>query len=132
MKALTITIPGEPKRKERPRVNTRTGNVYTPSTTTSAEAVIAQEVKSHCVGWGEPPYWTKGNVRVDVLFVTHKNPKNPAGRMDVDNCAKLVMDALNKLVWADDSQVSDLVASIRRGAEHGEPRTEITLEWEAA
>lgn len=132
MNRLMITIPGAPKRKERPRFNTRTGSVFTPRTTTDAEEAIAQEVKAQFVGWGEPPYVPDGEVRVTVWFVTHKNPKNPAGRMDVDNCAKLVMDALNKIVWADDSQVSDLMAFIRRGKEYGPERTVITLEWDAA
>jgi Holliday junction resolvase RusA-like endonuclease len=127
---IQITIPGEPQSKGRPRFNTKTGNVYTPKTTSDAEDAIAETVKAHCVGWGEPPYAPASEVRVSLHFVSHKNPKNPAGRRDVDNCAKLVLDALNKLVWADDSQVSSLNATIVRGPEHGEPRTEITLVWD--
>ena len=131
MMELVITIPGEPQNKERPRFNTKTGNVYTPTATRNAEDAIAQTVKAHCAGWGDPPY-TDAEVRVTLHFVSHINPKRRAGRKDVDNCAKLVLDALNKIIWADDSQVSSLTATIARGAEHGDPRTEIRLEWEQA
>ena len=37
----------------------------------------------------------------------------PTGKPDLDNCIKLLMDALNKLVWVDDAQVVRLSASKR-------------------
>jgi Holliday junction resolvase RusA-like endonuclease len=35
----------------------------------------------------------------------------PTGRPDVDNVAKLVLDALNGVFWRDDAQIVDLAAT---------------------
>ena len=51
----------------------------------------------------------------------------PTGRPDASNLAKLVEDALNGLVWADDAQVVDLV--VRKFYTTGEPGTEVTVRW---
>jgi Holliday junction resolvase RusA-like endonuclease len=37
----------------------------------------------------------------------------PAGRPDVDNLAKLAMDALNGVFWIDDAQIADLTVTKR-------------------
>ncbi len=43
--------------------------------------------------------------------------------MDIDNFIKLVLDAANKVLWADDAQVAALGATLVRGSER--PRTEV-------
>lgn len=54
-----------------------------------------------------PKSWSKKRVR-EAFWVT--------GKPDCDNIAKLVADALNKIVWHDDSQIADLTVK-RRFAE---------------
>lgn len=49
----------------------------------------------------------------------------PAVKPDADNFAKLVKDALNRVVWVDDAQVVDLM--VRKFYTPGEPCTEITV-----
>ena len=46
-------------------------------------------------------------------------------RADVDNYAKAIMDALNKLAYADDSQVDEL--TVTRHVDPSEPRCEVTI-----
>lgn len=50
-------------------------------------------------------------------------------RRDLDNMAKLVMDALNSVVWADDAQVVGLQASVIRGSDT--PKTLVTIRTSA-
>ena len=35
------------------------------------------------------------------------------GRPDVDNCSKLVLDALNGILWRDDAQICELSVTRR-------------------
>jgi len=52
-------------------------------------------------------------------------------RVDLDNLAKIPLDALNELAWEDDSQIVSLIAS--KHLDRDNPRTEIelwTTEWE--
>lgn len=53
----------------------------------------------------------------------------PTGRPDLDNCCKLVTDALTGVAWKDDDQVVQLTAS-KHYADDGPPRTEIRLEFD--
>ncbi len=57
-----------------------------------------------------PPSWSKQK-REDAL----RGLKRPTGRPDVDNYAKIVLDALNGIAWKDDSQVWQLTATKRYG-----------------
>lgn len=112
----TFTIHDNPKRKERPR-GLKTGGVYTPPATKAAEKVVVQHFQQVMPGWEPEPDLTYGLL---VEFVTTEGSK-----VDVDNCLKLVMDALNKTMWLDDIQVGATFCYISRG--RGEPRTEVEL-----
>ena len=57
-----------------------------------------------------PPSWSKQK-REDAL----RGLKRPTGRPDVDNYAKIVLDALNGIAWKDDAQVCELTATKRYG-----------------
>jgi Holliday junction resolvase RusA-like endonuclease len=48
-------------------------------------------------------------------------------RSDVDNLAKTILDALNGVVWFDDSQVKSLIAT---KTAFGPPKTEIEITWD--
>lgn len=112
----SFTIHDNPKRKERPR-GLKGGGTYTPPATKAAEKVIARHFTDVMPGWEPEPDKTYGML---VELVTTEGSK-----VDLDNCLKLVMDALNKLMWLDDIQVGASFCYISRG--RGEPRTEVDL-----
>ena len=104
--------------KQRPR-SSRAGGVvrtYTPRQTEEAEALIRGEwlarVGTRWASWD-------GEVWVALRFTRELARSNPAtwegrgdrGKPDIDNAAKLVLDALNGTAWRDDSQVTLLEAS---------------------
>lgn len=99
----------EPAAKARPRM-TRQGHTYTPSGTMKAEARIQQQVSE---AYGRLPYDGPLQVSITVWLQKPKSkpktrPCRPTGRPDVDNYAKLVLDALNGILWRDDSLVCRL------------------------
>jgi crossover junction endodeoxyribonuclease RusA len=94
----TLTVPGEPVAKGRPRV-TRKGHAYTPKSTVAFEALVA-------AAWdAEPRPDLPSCVRLDVTFYlgTHR-------RVDVDNLAKAAADALNTRAYDDDWRIHELRA----------------------
>jgi len=113
---ITFEIPGKPFAKQRPRA-TREGNVYTPKETVSYERTVGQiamkrfpqpisgPVKVTIRASFEPPKsWSKKKTE-DHLNRPHTQ------RPDLDNCAKAILDGLNRIAWADDSQVSEITVS---------------------
>lgn len=52
---------------------------------------------------------------------------HPTGRPDLDNCCKLVTDALTGVAWADDDQIVTLKA--RKSYTEDAPRTEIRVRF---
>lgn len=61
-----------------------------------------------------------GPVRVELRFW-----RANARPCDIDNLAKLVLDALNGACWPDDSQVVSLEA--HKGVDRENPRTEVVV-----
>jgi Holliday junction resolvase RusA-like endonuclease len=110
MKRL-LTVPGNPVSKGRPRCGHR--GVYTPEKTLLAEDVV------RTLWWekyGSEPWTTP--VRVFLTFL-----EGPGQRaQDIDNLAKLVLDALNGLAWEDDKQVMALHAELFRSRAEGQSR----------
>jgi Holliday junction resolvase RusA-like endonuclease len=121
MKQFSLRIPVEPVPKERPRF-TRYGKVYTPSKTQSYEKAIGyyweqatqgfkfERDQAVCVNvvFGLPiPKSASKRKKEDMLNDTIKHIKKP----DVDNLLKSVLDGLNGIAWADDSQVIRVCAS---------------------
>jgi Holliday junction resolvase RusA-like endonuclease len=115
---LRITIPGPPQAKERPRID-KHGNVYTPDSTRRYEATVrwlalAAMAKQSWSAWSK----SECSVTAHVYF-------GDARRRDLDNCAKACLDALNKLVFVDDSQVRELV--VRSWIDAKNPRVELEI-----
>ena len=110
-----VTVPGEPVPKGRPRFGAN-GSVYTDARTEAEEQRVGWLWKKEHRG---PP--TAESVAVSMLFV-----RGTARHVDVDNLAKLVLDALNTIAWVDDHQVLRMTAEKRRslGADDP-PRTEV-------
>lgn len=63
-----------------------------------------------------------GPVGIHIFFT------NPNPRADLDNLAKLVLDALSKILWADDSQVKKIYAE-KENIKGEPPMTTVTI-WD--
>lgn len=114
MTMIEIVVPGKPIGKGRPRF-TRSGRTYTPAETRDHEALIAWHAKAAMNR--RPPL--DGPVEVRFLFV-----RPTRHRIDLDNMAKLCLDAMNSIVYHDDTQVHRIEATKQVG---NNPHTEITI-----
>jgi len=110
---LTLTIPGNPKPKERPRFVR--GRVYSPSK--GEERRMAQHIRFQLPLHYKP---LKGILVVRATFF-----RKTKHRVDLDNLIK-ALDCCNGLVWADDSQIHHWIATIKYDSEN--PRTTLTVE----
>ena len=117
---ISFTIPGQPVSKSRPRISPN-GGMYNPTETKDAEELIQAYYRQAAPGAqvDEHGYW-----RVDCVFHTANKAKR-----DLDNLAKLVLDALSGLVWQDDCRVWTL--NLSRDIDRDNPRTEVTIERKA-
>lgn len=131
---LTITIPGAPVGKGRARA-TRGGRMYTPAKTANTEAFVklcaVQALPSGFEIVVEPLLVAVEAICLVPASWSQKKAKEalagfirPTGKPDLDNIAKLYCDALNGIVWKDDSQIVDMKLTKRYGAE---PKTIITV-----
>lgn len=111
MTPLEIFIPGKPFGKERPRATMR-GHVYTPAKTRAKETEIAAYATVKMIGKA----LFVGPLR---LHIDARMPGKATSRPDADNIGKLVMDALNGVVWGDDASVVDLRVTKRHAPEPG-------------
>jgi Holliday junction resolvase RusA-like endonuclease len=118
---VSITVAGPPVPKGRPRLSTINGHAraFTPSKTRRYEDLIRLEAGRVMEGRGQLQGPTRVCIRAFMqtpqVIAKHKT-KGPAAekgvlrpltKPDVDNFAK-VIDALNGIVWRDDSQVVEL------------------------
>jgi Holliday junction resolvase RusA-like endonuclease len=114
MLPITVTIPGQPKGKGRPRA-TRKGHLYTPAETRTREGVVASLTMDAMRGRAPLVGPVAMDIRV-VVGVPASWPKKrqaealvgvvlPTGKPDLDNVVKLVLDGMNGIAFADDAQV---------------------------
>lgn len=127
---LTINVPGEIRGKGRPKFSTRNGfgRAYTDAKTAGAENWVRvcalEQVGQPCLDGpltlsmqitvAIPASWSKRKQAEAMAGVLR-----PTGKPDLDNTTKLVADALNGIVWHDDSQVVSMAVSKRYGAAPG-------------
>lgn len=116
---LQFVVPGDPASKARPRFTGRgsKGRTYTPEATRQAEEAVAWCARA--AGWSGPPDSEGGFGLLCVFFTADYQ------RRDVDNMLKLVSDGLNKIVYADDSQITEVSARVMRNDPH--PRTHVRV-----
>lgn len=111
---ITLKFAGDPVPKGRPRMG-KGGHVYTPSAVRVAEDAIRWQAIAQ-------------GAKVDAdheLEVTVIAQCPSRKRVDVDNLAKLVLDALNGVAFADDVQIAALHAY--RVMDSREPGTTVII-----
>ena len=117
---IRITVPGRPVPKGRPRlgVRGRKAFVYTPERTVEYEQTVGLCARAAVQGCGalECPV----AVKIDL----HLHGKR---RIDVDNCAKSILDGMNGVVYLDDNQVVDLRVRKLRVKNRRQERAEIEI-----
>lgn len=114
MSPVTFIIHGVPFGKQRPRFSRASGRAYTPGATVSFERhvgdtardlfpePIAGPVRLTVVATFVPAVsWSKKK-RAEHLHRPHTN------KPDLDNLAKAYLDGLNRIAFADDSQVAEI------------------------
>lgn len=120
-------VPGTIKGKGRPRVNSCTGMVYTPTTTKDYEYLVEQYFLLKY-----PKFKTlEGRlvVNITVIFNIPKSTKkcevekmlqneiSPTKKPDIDNIVKIILDAMNKFAFKDDTQITKLSVEKKYGEE---------------
>ena len=111
-------MPGEIVGKARPRMNTRTGRAYTPSKTKNYEYFLRQwfirkypnfkqlesRVKVTIVACFDIPKSSSKKKEDEMLIGKISPTKKP----DIDNIVKIILDAMNKFAFKDDTQVTKM------------------------
>lgn len=132
-------VPGKPRGKARSRFNPAAPGArpYTPAVTAAYETLVATRYRAERVEvdlrqphvamvdivayYPIPQRYTKAE-RAQALTGTLQ----PTSKPDIDNVAKIVLDALNGVAWSDDQRVVDLhVAKYHAAA----PGVQITIRW---
>ena len=136
MDRVQLTIPLEPKGKERPRWSQKMRRMYTPATTTSYEDFIKLVYRQN-YGAEMFPKGVPLDIRIraycpipksDTLTVRAKKMTGairPTVKPDWDNIGKIVADALNKIAYYEDAQIVD---SQTRKFYSDRPRVEILIQ----
>lgn len=129
---ISFTIPGEPTGKGRPRVYKTNGfsRTVTPEKTVRYENLIKILYPNESMLQGE----IKATITAYYAIPKSINKKNrllidngklhPTKKPDLDNIAKIILDALNGIAYKDDSQVVRLIVEKHYSTE---PRVEVLL-----
>ncbi len=135
-KEIKFIVPGKPFGKQRPRMSRRGKftTTYTPKETveyenlvkisyfnsTGGDSKLKGAIKAEIKGTFPIPKSTSQKQKEKMISGEIKYTK----KIDCDNMAKSVLDALNNIAYDDDSQIYDLKVK----KEYGEnPRVEIIL-----
>ncbi len=111
-------VPGKVIGKGRPRLNSYTGVVYTPTKTKDYESMVEQyfllkyprfktlegRIKVSIIAYFSIPKATKKSDINEML----ENNISPTKKPDIDNIVKAVLDSMNKFAFKDDNQITKL------------------------
>jgi Holliday junction resolvase RusA-like endonuclease len=110
---ISLTIPGKPFGKQRPRV-LKNGITYTPKETVNYETLIKElyiiqhfrkqlegPVRIHIKAYFPIPKSVSKRKKEEMIAGKIRPVKKP----DMDNIIKIIADALNGLAYRDDSQI---------------------------
>ncbi len=101
--------------KARPRMNTYTGKPYTPTKTKNYEYLVRQSfafkyphfkpiegpVEIKIIACFEIPKSTSKKMHEEMI----QGRVTPTKKPDIDNISKIILDALNKFAYKDDTQI---------------------------
>ena len=112
---MTFDVWGKVRGKGRPRF-ARGGHAYTPKATRDYERAIREAFEN---APERPPEPFSGPIAVCIMTyrqLPKSTPKSVTSepdthKPDVDNVAKIVLDALNGVAWLDDAQVTSLTVA---------------------
>lgn len=120
-------VPGVIKGKGRPRVNSYTGMIYTPTTTKDYEYLVEQYFLLKYPKF--KPFEGRLSVNITATFNIPKSTKkcevekmlqneiSPTKKPDIDNIVKIILDAMNKFAFKDDTQITKLSVEKKYGEE---------------
>ncbi len=120
-------VPGKIVGKGRPRLNTYTGSVYTPTRTKDYETLVEQyfllkypkfktlegRINISMIAYFSIPKTTKKSEIEQML----DNKISPTKKPDIDNIIKIILDAMNKFAFKDDIQITKLEIEKKYGLE---------------
>lgn len=120
-------VPGKVVGKGRPRLNSYTGVVYTPTKTKDYETLVEEyfllkyprfkllegRIKVSIIAYFSIPKATKKSDINEML----ENNISPTKKPDIDNIVKVVLDAMNKFAFKDDNQITKIDVEKRYGIE---------------
>jgi Holliday junction resolvase RusA-like endonuclease len=130
---VVVELAGQPVAKARARFGQ--GKVYTPAKTSAFETALG--LAGNAAMRGRPPLACAVKVEIVALFgvpaswskakraAALNGQIRPTGKPDWDNVGKSACDALNKIVWNDDSQIVRATVSKRYS---DRPRLRIEVE----
>lgn len=135
MSQVAFVIPGPPKGKGRPRFK-KIGNftkAYTPEDTLNYENLVKVMYDQKCDNQK-----LEGAIRAEIVgyfpiptstskkrqMLMEEGKIHYTKKIDCDNLAKIVLDALNKIAFNDDAQVSELIVAKKYSST---PRTVVRL-----
>jgi len=123
MRYVTFCIPGEARGKPRPRFN-RAGGAFNAPIVKFYEGLV-REIAAEAMAGGEP---LAGPLSVSVAMWreppaswTSKRKAEEhwcVSKPDADNMVKMIFDAMNKLVYRDDAQITHLEVTKKYGGEN--------------
>lgn len=130
MGPVSLVIHGKPFAKQRPRFSRASGRAFTPAATVSFETAVRQLAIEHfpvpitgpvelriVATFAPPPSWS-GKKRAAHMGQPHTQ------KPDLDNIGKAICDGLNRVAFADDSQVCAVQWSKTWGEDE---KTEVTV-----
>lgn len=111
-------VPGKVIGKGRPRLNSYTGVIYTPTRTKDYESLVEQyfllkyprfkalegRIKVSIIAYFSIPKTTK---KTDINEMLENNI-SPTKKPDIDNIVKAILDSMNKFAFKDDNQITKL------------------------
>ena len=112
---FNFEIPGDPKGKGRPRF-TRNGRTFTPAETVRYESLVRTCFTQKYYGAETIPQKVPTEVSITAFYSIPKvskqkqalmesNTELPTKKPDIDNLAKIILDALNGIAYHDDAQI---------------------------
>ena len=120
-------VPSKIIGKGRPRLNSYTGQVYTPTRTKDYESLVEQYFLLKYPKF--KPLEGRLAVNIKAIFSIPKSTKksdkdqmlentiSPTKKPDIDNIVKIILDAMNKFAFKDDTQITKLSVEKVYGAE---------------